>query len=703
MCGIAGLFEYQGRADLGRLQRMSGLLRARGPDDEGAVLIDPGTGQWFTLGGPDTPAGVFSSPHRYAPGRRGAHGVSVSHADEGRRAAPAPADAHYPVALLSRRLAIVDLSPAGHQPMCDRDGDCWITYNGEIYNHVELRAELERDGERFVSGSDTEVILAAYRRFGAGCLSRFNGMFAFALWDSRSHDLFCARDRFGVKPFYYQWDGGSFAFASDPVALTLTQPRRVTARLQAVRDLLALDWVDHESGSFFAGLRQLPPAHFLVVSGRGLRLERWWGLDPARRAGAGADLDAEFEGLFTDAVRLRLRADVEVGSCLSGGLDSSAVVTTAAGLSARPIHAFTCAYDEGPAWDERPYVAAVTAAAGAQSQLVVPDGADFWDTFDRMTLAQGEPTAGPGVYSQWKVMELAHRAGLKVLLDGQGGDETLAGYGRYLPLRLRDQLSVGDLAGFARGFGPAAARLGAMVTLALTLEPWLPAALVAPLRRRFGQGKDRVLGPALQRLPGTPPARPPREFPTALKRQLAFDTLQRLLPSLLRYEDRNSMAFSIETRLPFLDYRLVEFAFSLPDSELLDRGVSKVILRRALAARIPPVVRARRDKMGFETPTDVWLRGRFAAEARRRLLEPSPLHDWIEPAAMRVELERYLAGERDIGLQVWRWLSLESWLRRFISSDPRIVERAPEKVLHAGNHRTYLEVARELVGETAGA
>jgi len=241
---------------------------------------------------------------------------------------------------------------------------------------------------------------------------------------------------------------------------------------------------------------------------------------------------------------------------------------------------------------------------------------------------------------------------------------------------------------------------------------------VAPLRRRFGQGKDRVLGPALQRLPGTPPARPPREFPTALKRQLAFDTLQRLLPSLLRYEDRNSMAFSIETRLPFLDYRLVEFAFSLPDSELLDRGVSKVILRRALAARIPPVVRARRDKMGFETPTDVWLRGRFAAEARRRLdpvverrgleqpaalLEPSPLHDWIEPAAMRVELERYLAGERDIGLQVWRWLSLESWLRCFISSDPRIVERAPEKVLHAGNHRTYLEVARELVGETAGA
>jgi asparagine synthase (glutamine-hydrolysing) len=694
--------NLRGRADLGRLHQMSRLLRHRGPDGEGLVLLSPRSGQWFTLGGADTPIEVFASPHRYAPGHRGRPGESVGHASEGRGPEPAPADAHYPLGLLHRRLAIVDLSPAGHQPMCDDEGACWITYNGEIYNHVELRAELEALGDRFTSASDTEVILAAWRRYGPDCLARFNGMFAFALWDSRRRELFCARDRFGVKPFYYQWDGAGFAFASEPRALVLTQPRPIAARLGAVRDLLALDWVDHESATCFEGLRQLPAAHYMIVGERGLSLRRWWKLEPERRVGGGVDIAAEFERLFTDAVRLRLRADVEVGSCLSGGLDSSAVVTTAARLAARPLHAFTCAYDEGPAWDERPYVRAVTEASGAIPHHVVPDGRDFWDTFDRMTLAQGEPTAGAGVYSQWKVMELAHDAGLKVLLDGQGGDETLAGYPRYLPVRLRDLLSTGDLAGFLSLWGPVARRLGATTALALTLEPWLPAGLVAPLRRRFGQGKDRVLGPSLRALEHGPPPRAPREFPSALKRQLAFDTLQRLLPSLLRYEDRNSMAFSIETRLPFLDYRLVEFVFSLPDGALLDGGTSKAILRRSLSDRIPRAVLERRDKMGFETPADVWLRGRHAAEARRRLLTPGPLHAWIDAGAMRVELERYLAGERDIGLQVWRWLSLESWIRCFLAADGRAIERAPEAVLHAGRHRTYVEVARELASERTG-
>ncbi len=702
MCGIAGLMNTQGRADLGRLHQMSRLLRHRGPDGEGMVLLSPRSGQWFTLGGADTPVEVFASPHRYAPGHRGRPGESISHATEGRGPEPAPADAHYPLGLLHRRLAIVDLSPAGHQPMCDAEGALWITYNGEIYNHVELRAELEALGERFTSTSDTEVILAAYRRYGPDCLARLNGMFAFALWDSRRRELFCARDRFGVKPFYYQWDGAGFAFASEPTALVLTQPRRIAPRLGAVRDLLALDWVDHDAATCFEGLRQLPAAHFMIVGEQGLSLRRWWKLESERRVGDGVDIAAEFERLFTDAVRLRLRADVEVGSCLSGGLDSSAVVTTASRLAARPLHAFTCAYDEGPAWDERPYVRAVIEASGATPHLVVPDGRDFWETFDRMTLAQGEPTAGPGVYSQWKVMELAHAAGLKVLLDGQGGDETLAGYPRYLPVRLRDLLSSGDIAGFLSLWGPVARRLGATTALALTLEPWLPAGLVAPLRRRFGQGKDRVLGTGLRALKRGPAPRAPREFPSALKRQLAFDTLQRLLPSLLRYEDRNSMAFSIETRLPFLDYRLVEFVFSLPDRALLEGGTSKAILRRSLADRIPRVVLERRDKMGFETPADLWLRGRHAAEARRRLLAPGPLHAWIDPRVMRVELERYLGGERDIGLQVWRWLSLESWIRCFLAADGRSIERAPEAVLHAGRHRTYVEVARELAGERTG-
>jgi hypothetical protein len=221
------------------------------------------------------------------------------------------------------------------------------------------------------------------------------------------------------------------------------------------------------------------------------------------------------------------------------------------------------------------------------------------------------------------------------------------------------------------------------------VEPWLPSALVAPLRRRFGQGKDRVLTPALRVLP-TMTLRPPRGFPSAVTRQQAFDTLQRLLPSLLRYEDRNSMAFSIETRLPFLDYRLVEFVFALPDEAKIAGVTTKAVLRRALGDDLPAPVRARTDKMGYETPADVWLRGRFAGELRGRLLREGPLEAYLDRRRLAAELDAYLEGRRDIGLQVWRWLNLEAWLRRFVARDPRLTAR-PDMPACAGAHRSYAE------------
>jgi asparagine synthase (glutamine-hydrolysing) len=687
MCGIAGLYRRDERVDLGRLHHMAHLLRHRGPHDEGLVLIDPRSGAVQTMGGADTPADVFTSGLRWAPGRRDG---DVAHAVFG-------------VGFVHRRLAIVDLTPTGHQPMSDAAGACWITYNGEIYNHVELREELARDGAAFTGSSDTEVILAAYRKWGLDCLSHLNGMFAFALWDGHAKRLFCARDRLGVKPFYYQWDGTSFAFASDPRTLVLTQSHRIRPRLGAIRDLVALDWVDHDAGTFFEGLEQLPAGHFLTLGDGGASVRQWWTLDPqAHATGGAAEWESRFRELFTDAVRIRLRADVEVGACLSGGTDSSAVVATAAKLLDKPMHAFTCAYDEGPAFDERPYVRSVVEASGATSHVVVPDGRDFWTVFDRIGTMHAEPTAGPGVYSQWKVMELAHRAGLRVLLDGQGGDETLAGYFRYLPLRLRDRVAAGDLQGFLRDVGGVSDRLGLWHTLALAFEPWLPGALVAPLRRAYGQGKDKVLGEALRGLAGGDPPRPPRGWDTAVRRQQAFDTTRRLLPSLLRYEDRNSMAFGIETRLPFLDYRLVEFAFALPDDQKLDGTTTKAILRRSLADRIPQKVLERRDKMGFETPADVWLRGRELGELRRRLFENRLLHEWVDRAAMSARLEEYLAG-RPIGLQVWRWLSLEAWAREYVASDPRVVERPQPTYTHPGLHLNYVQVRQRLERETAGA
>jgi asparagine synthase (glutamine-hydrolysing) len=675
MCGIAGLFERHGRADLGRAQAMGWLMRDRGPDDEGLVLIDTAGGQTFTHGGADTPADVFRSGLPWAPGvARGAQ-----------------ATARYDLALVHRRLSIVDLNATGHQPMCDPAHQLWIVYNGEIYNHVELRAELERSGVQFTGGSDTEVILAAYRAWGERCLERLNGMFGFAIWDTERRRLFCARDRLGVKPFYYQYDGSTFAFASEARALVLTQKQRIQPHLGAVRDLLALDWVDHGSRTFFDGLDQLPAGHWLSVGEDGFRLERWWGLDPdARAVGTSAELTEQFASLFTDSVRLRLRADVEVGSCLSGGLDSSAVVTTAAKLANAGLHAFTCAYDEGPAYDERPYVRAVAEASGAKSHVVVPDGSDFWRVFDTLADRQGEPTAGPGVYSQWQVMKLAGDAHLKVLLDGQGGDETLAGYFRYLPTRLRDLVAAGRWSAFASLWGTVSGRLGPATTLLHTFEPWLPPPLVQALRRRYGQGKDRVLSSTLRKLRSEAPAIAPTTR-SHLWSQLAFDTTVRQLPSLLRYEDRSSMAFGIETRLPFLDYRLVEFAFALPDGERLDGATTKAIARRALGDRVPKSVLERRDKMGFETPADLWLRGRYAGEMRRRLARKGPLHDWVNAAAVSAAVEDWIAGRRDIGLQVWRWLSLEAWGQHYIARDPRVLARPADPSRSAGRHLGYVD------------
>jgi asparagine synthase (glutamine-hydrolysing) len=651
-------------------------MRDRGPDDEGLVLIDTAGGQTFTHGGADTPADVFRSGLPWAPG--------VARGEQ--------ATARYDLALVHRRLSIVDLKPTGHQPMCDAAQRLWIVYNGEIYNHVELREELEQAGVKFAGGSDTEVILAAYRAWGERCLERLNGMFGLALWDADRRRLFCARDRLGVKPFYFQYDGHTFAFASEARALVLTQPARIQPHLPAIRDLLALDWVDHESRTFFEGLRQLPPGHWLSVGEEGLRIERWWGLDPdARAVGKGAEFTEQFAELFTDSVRLRLRADVEVGSCLSGGLDSSAVVTTAAKLADSAVHAFTCAYDEGPAFDERPYVRDVAEASGARSHVVVPDGSDFWRVFDTLADRQGEPTAGPGVYSQWQVMKLAGDAHLKVLVDGQGGDEILAGYFRYLPARLRDLVSAGNWSAFARLWGRVSGRLGFPTTLLHTFEPWLPAPLVASLRRRFGQGKDRVLSGTLRKLASQSLTMPRAGERTHLWTQLAFDTTVRQLPSLLRYEDRSSMAFGIETRLPFLDYRLVEFAFSLPDHEKLDGATTKAIARRALGDRVPRSVLERRDKMGFETPSDLWLRGRYAGELRRRLSRKGPFQDWVDADRVGPAVEDYLAGRREIGLQIWRWLSLEAWGQHYVARDPRVLERPADPSRSAGRHLGYVD------------
>ncbi len=668
MCGIAGALVLDAQARPIRaeeLRTMAGRERWRGPDDEG-YLLETTDGRRFLFGGADTAEETHASGLAYAPARDVPGG-----------------DVPGTVGLAFRRLSILDLSPAGHQPMCDPTGRYWIVFNGEIYNYLELRDERAARGTVFRSTGDTEVLLAAFATWGPAMLDRLNGMWGMAIWDAQERSLFCARDRFGVKPLYYSVRDGRLEFASELKPLVLAGPR--TPRAEAIHALLARDWVDHTAETFVAGVLQLQAGHFLWARpGRGIEVRRWWNLDPKRRTvlDARGTID-RFAELFEDAVRLRLRSDVPVGTCLSGGLDSSAIVVTAARLLPHRMRTFTVAYDEGSAYDERPFVRAAVEASNAEASIVVPDGTDLWETLDDLVWHQEEPAAGSGLYSQWHVMKLAGRggAGMKVLLDGQGGDELLGGYHRYYFPYLRDLLARGRFGEFAQAFGGVAVeqRLGYAQTLAKIAFPLLPPAFFEWGRRTFGQGTDRVLGEALRPFQAAEP-RPPARFSGALSNQLAWDMTARFLPSLLRYEDRNSMAFSIETRLPFLDYRLAEFVFSLEDEWRIRGTTTKHLLREAVGPRLPEAVRARKDKMGYETPFDLWLRTREAAAVRDLLLAPDARsRAYLDRAALARELEDFLAGRRAIGLQVWRWIHLELWLRAFVDGQGRAAREARAK------------------------
>jgi asparagine synthase (glutamine-hydrolysing) len=576
------------------------------------------------------------------------------------------------VALGFRRLAIIDLSDAGNQPFASEDGALQLVHNGEIYNYRELRRELEAHGHRFRSATDTEVILAGYREWGERCVERFNGMWAFALWDGPRRRLFASRDRFGVKPFYYRLDGGRLVFASEPRAFRADPQTRLEPNPRAVREYLEQAYLDHTEETFFAGIRKLPPAHSLVFDEHGLRVARYWRLEP--REEPDADAAEAVRELFLDSVRLRLRSDVSLGTALSGGIDSSAIAVCVDHLlrteaenavAVGPRQQTFTAYFEAPGFDERPYARAVVEQTKAEPHWVSFSDEDLVDDLPRIVEAQGEPFGSTSICAGWYVMREAKRSGLTVMLDGQGGDEVLAGYRAHLGHRLADLLAQGrlgelraELAGFRSEHSPAA-------LLTALSRPFAPEAVTRLVRART-RGSAALLHPDLRGLPiddaanGSP-------FPDRLRRHQQLVLTRRGLPELLRYEDRNSMAHSLEARVPFLDYRLVELCFSLPGRELVGGGQTKAVLRRALGDLLPPAVRERRDKLGFVTPEKSWLRGRLgelAADvfASRSFAE----RGFVDAAAARRRLERHRRGELEAGMELWRALNLELWARAYI-------------------------------------
>ncbi|MDX6509242.1 MAG: hypothetical protein QOG81_994 [Gaiellaceae bacterium] len=576
------------------------------------------------------------------------------------------------VALAFRRLAIIDLSDAGDQPFANEDGSLQLLHNGEVYNYRELRRELEAKGRRFHSATDTEVILAAYEEWGDRCVERFNGMWALAIWDVRKRRLFCSRDRFGVKPFYYRLDGDRFAFASEPRAFRADPATRLEPNGPVVRDYLEQAYLDHTDETFFAGIDRLPPAHSLVFDDRGLRLSRYWSLEP--RDPPGADAAEAVRELFMDSVRLRLRSDVPIGTCLSGGIDSSSIVVTVDRLL-RDEHENALAvgerqrtftvFFEDPAYDERPYAQAVVERTQSDAHWVTFGPTELAGDLPRIVEAQGEPFGSTTIAAGWYVLRAARQAGLTVMLDGQGGDEVLAGYRAHLGFRLADLLAGGQFRELGAELSGARAQHGAGALLTSMSRPFAPEALTRAVRAR-SRGAA-TLAHADLRGGLAPAAANGSPFPDRLRRHQQLILTRRGLPELLRYEDRNSMAHSLEARVPFLDYRLVELCFSLPGDELIRRGRTKDVLRRALADLLPPPVRERRDKLGFVTPEKRWFRGELGdlagdVFASREFAD----RGLVDAAAARRRLERHRRGELDAGMELWRALNVELWARAFL-------------------------------------
>jgi asparagine synthase (glutamine-hydrolysing) len=663
MCGIAGFFDAREPATASRVRAMTDRLQHRGPNAEGLLLVDTRTGMTWTDGG--------------------------------------ATNATFDLALGHRRLSILDLSDAGLQPMASASGKHWLVFNGEIYNYVELREELRALGHAFHTGTDTEVLLAAYEEWGIACLQRCNGMWAFALWDGNKRELYLARDRMGVKPLYYASGDGWLVFGSEIKALLAHPrvPREPNAAI--VYDFLSLRLADHTNETFFEGIYRVPASHYLVLRPRhSPRIERYWDAQPAFRMEASeaeenAAID-RFRELFDDAVRIRLRADVPIGTCLSGGVDSSSIVVTANHLMFDELkldpaligerqRTFSACFDD-PRFDERPYIDKVIDKTGASTHRVFPSGERLWQELPALVAQMDEPFHSTSQYSQYNVMRLVRDSGVTVTLDGQGADELMAGYGTYHSVMLATLLRAGRILGSVREalatwWMSGRGRTGSELALR-TAYGLLPSSITTPLRTAVApyftsySAEGRTLQMIRTELHEQFGARRLGwlEARSAtmhdLGKRLYADVFQFSLPCLLRYADRNSMAFSIESRMPLLDYRLVEHIFSLPLSLIVRDGWTKWVFRRAMEGRLPHDVQWRKDKMGFVTPEGVWLR-----DGKQHMADvlsgPLLSERFLDTKKVRERLDEYVrtTSESARYTDVFRWYILEVWMRQAFGSD----------------------------------
>lgn len=646
MCGITGIININKTVYGSDLQRATRIIQYRGPDDEGYLLWNG-----------DNSSQIFSGLD------------TSSNSKEFHKISPLPSTTDWKVGFGHRRLSILDLSPAGHQPMIDQATGITISYNGEVYNYKEIRPELEAFGHRFVSHSDTEVILKAWVQWGAACLNKLNGMFGILILDPRNGGkIYAFRDRFGVKPLYWTKTKNYFAFASEIKQLKVLPDYTTSLNKDIAYDYLAYGQLDHTNQTFDNNILQLRGGQIMTVDLKdySFRIEDWYTLPTTKWNGTDKEAIDKFEELLTDSVRLRLRADVTVGSCLSGGLDSSAIVClmekVLRGQSHNGIKTITACF-ENKKYDEWEYAEAVVKQTGAEAHRIFPSFNNLQTDLEKLLWHMDEPFGSTSQFSQWSVFKGAADAGLKVMLDGQGSDEQLAGYGgNDLPLyagllknmRFAETLKEANAFKQTYGYYPKSQLIGAARRTWPNIDPFLPSAWRTTEATHLPHWLNQGYKPAESHL----------EAPKSLRETLIHQTLYTSLPVLLKYEDRNSMAWSIESRVPFLDYRFVEFALNLPEHLTYRKGVRKYILREAMRNTFPQKIYERRDKMGFVTPEEVWFKGEGKEWFNHAVDNGSSLApDLIHKQKANKQVDDLLKGNANFDFSYWRLACLGNWLK----------------------------------------
>ena len=562
-----------------------------------------------------------------------------------------------------RRLSILDLSCAGHQPMFDKNKEIVIVYNGEIYNYIEIKQELKKKGYTFKSKTDTEMILNAYKEWGPECIKRFIGMFAFVIYEIKNKILFLVRDHVGIKPLYYYKDKKRFIFSSTISPILVhnfsTQPNK-----KLIRDFLLYNNMDHTNETFFTNIMKFPKGYYAIFNIRENKLKwyNWWeNTFTGDYTGNYNEAVKELRELMIKSVNRRLLSDVPVGTCLSGGIDSSSIACLINKSKRSKIKTFSVVFP-GFLFDESKYINIVSSKTGMKNYKIIPTAEDIKkDLFDFIN-AIGEPVPGPSPYSQYNVFKLARNNDVTVLLDGQGGDELFAGYHYLYGFYIKGLIKKGK---FIKAFNEISGlfrsghfKLG-FFSLGFLFVPSF-------IRRHYFSGKSNICESLLKDKEAETPFFDEYYGISSLYDSLKFH-LDYKLEQLLKWEDRNSMAYSREARVPLLDIDVMRFVFRLPEDFIISHGKTKTIFRDAMGGIVPNDILDRRDKIGFATPEDDWLR----EEQLKKLLvdwfiKNDPLSkNYINPKKTRDMIKQHITEKKNHGRTIWRAVFLEAWFKTF--------------------------------------